>query len=225
MPSVYTIRGEFPIEMTTPASDVVRTPMGPGNTPWAMQEVSQKGKGKLLRFEPTRKPRKTPWELPVTLEKPETILPGTAPPPLHGPPAWRDEAEPAEESPGPEKKKKKKEEATEGKHLVSAQNYAAIEAGAERYGLIDMGPIEAGTRRSLIVHARKNRTPHSILNTIRPGSVLFVKRGRRVGRTMQLRVRFTTPAKYYSPGTKMSTLNIAVDEVDWQSLIADVRHI
>ena len=207
------------------------TPLGPSNTPWAMQEVSRKdgkgeGKGRVIRFEPVRKPRKNPWELPVSGKNKDKIHLGASPSPLHGPPAWTEE-EP-EEQPLPEKKKepKRKRVEGEGKHLISAQNYAAIEAGAERYGLIDMGPIDAGSRRLLTVHARKNnKAPHSILNTIRPGSVLFVKRGRRVGRTMQLHVRFTTPAKYYSPGAKMSTLSVGVDEVDWQSLIADARHI
>ena len=204
----------------------VMVAMGPTDTPWAMQEVREED-GTTVRVEPTRKPRKAPWT-PLLLDRvhPSTNTTG---PVLHGPPAWSPDRALSESSPkegGDEKKKKKA--GKKGTRQISAQNSAAIEAGAERYGLIDMGPTDSsgGSSQSLTVHARKcNKMPHTVLNTIRPGSVLFVKRSRRGGRTMQLRVRFTTPAKYYSPGAKLSTLSIGVDGVDWQSLIADAHRI
>ena len=48
---------------------------------------------------------------------------------------------------------------------------------------------------------------------------------RRADRRAGLRVRFTTPARYYSPGSKVTTLTVGVDETDWQSLMADARGI
>jgi len=201
------------VKQEKPDPPVTVTRLGP-DAPWAMQEVAVKkedgGQGEVLRVEPVRRPREFPWSL-VPPAKPRNKE------------LRRRSESPDDEK--PEKPRNKEEKPKKKKKEVSAQNYAAIEAGAERYGLIDMGPADAG-RRSLVVHARKsNKTPHTVLNAIRPGSVLFVKRGRRVGRTMQLRVRFTTPARYYSPGAKLSTLAIAVDETDWQSLVADAPHI
>jgi len=215
------------VKQEKPDPPVTVTRLGP-DAPWAMQEVAVKkedgGQGEVLRVEPVRRPREFPWSLvPPAKPRIKELRRRSESPDDEKPEKPRKERR-RSESPDdekPEKPKKKKE----GARQVSTQNYAAIEAGAERYGLIDMGPADAG-RRSLVVHARKsNKTPHTVLNAIRPGSVLFVKRGRRVGRTMQLRVRFTTPARYYSPGAKLSTLAIAVDETDWQSLVADAPHI
>jgi len=217
-----------PLPANKKKKTVMVVAMGPTDTPWAMQEVVREEDGTTVRVEPTRKPRKAPWT-------PSTNT-STTGPVLHGPPAWSPDRALSESSPkvdededeDEKKKKEKKKAGKKGTRQISAQNYVAIEAGAERYGLIDMGPTDSsgGSSQSLTVHARKcNKMPHTVLNTIRPGSVLFVKRSRRGGRTMQLRVRFTTPAKYYSPGAKLSTLSIGVDGVDWQSLIADAHRI
>ena len=66
--------------------------------------------------------------------------------------------------------------------------------------------------------------PFQLLNQLRPGALL---RARRLlgGKPGQLRVRYTTPARYYSPGALVTTLAIGVDEADWQSLMAGTRRI
>ena len=141
-------------------------------------------------------------------------------PQQHGPPEWL-EPGPAEPAKGPASEGRRKA-APGADRRVCARNYAAIEHDAERYGLIDMGAQPSG--RSLLVHARKKCRPaHSLLNAIRPGVLLLASRPG--GQPQRLRVRFTTPARYYSPGALVTTLAIGVDEADWQSLMAGTRHI
>ena len=115
------------------------------------------------------------------------------------------------------------EPAAASTRLVSARNYAAVEADQERYGLIDLAGSSTTGTRQLIVHARKkNPEAFRVLNEIRPGSVL---QARRADRRAGLRVRFTTPARYYSPGSKVTTLTVGVDETDWRSLMAGAHGI
>ena len=210
-----------------PEPGVEVTPLGPPDTPWAMRVVVKKEH--LVRVEPERKPRLKPWPSPPRVEPvpappphvepapPPRVHAGQPRPPEHGPPSWREEAahKGATIETTPDIK------ASQARRLVTARNYAAIEHGQERYGLIDSGA--AGPARELIVHVRKKfGDPFRVLNGIRAGSVLTAKRGARQG---QLRVRFTTPARYYSPGCPVTTLNIGVDETDWQSLMAGARGI
>jgi hypothetical protein len=190
------------------------TPLGP-DAPWATQEVVvRKGKKVVsVRIEPVHATKPAPWP---------------SPPPLHPDDAryashWitapreKEEAhpEPAAKTGGwvPELK---------GVRQIGAQNYVAVEAGKREYGVIDMGQAQLGLH-SLVVHVPKGRTAWPVLNRIRPGTVLDVKRagGQRGG----LRVRSTTPARYYSPGAKVSTLAVTVDSADWRSLMADARRI
>ena len=196
------------------------------DTPWAMQAVVVKdedGDERVVRVEPVHPDSTVPWpEPPAVYPRPEpdpmhgaprwTDPP--APDPMHGPPQWTEQAsgQPVRQeivvalSPS-------KEKGT----AVCARNYAAVEARLERYGLIDMGRSSGGNQ-ALVVHVRKrNREPLEVLNGIRQGCVL---RARRRGRDADLRVRFVTPARYYSPGSKITTLCIGVDQSDWQSLIA-----
>lgn len=182
--------------------------------PWAMQAVVVKDEDgdeeRVVRVEPVRPETATvPWP------DPPAIYPRPAPDPMHGPPQWTDQPGP------PPKQPESKQTPTPGPGeekgtAVCARNYAAVEAQRERYGLIDMG--SSGGSQALVVHVRKrNREPREVLNGIRQGSVL---RARRRGRDADLRVRFVTPARYYSPGSKITTLCIGVDQSDWQSLIA-----
>lgn len=182
------------------------------DTPWAMQAVVVKdedGDERVVRVEPVHPDSTVPWP------DPPAIYPRPAPDPMHGPPQWTDQPGPPPKQ--PESKRTPTPSPGEEKGTaVCARNYAAVEAQRERYGLIDMG--SSGGSQALVVHVRKrNREPREVLNGIRQGSVL---RARRRGRDADLRVRFVTPARYYSPGSKITTLCIGVDQSDWQSLIA-----
>lgn len=162
------------------------------DTPWATRAITSRRDGTLIRLEPVHKERPTPWH-PADLEYLR--------PPL-----------PVEVEPAPAKAR------PPSTRFIGAQNYAAVEAGAERYGLIDAGP--SGQGRSLIVHVRKNQVAWPILNPIRPGAILRA-RPASGGPAGELRVRYTTPAGYFSPGKKVSTLAIGVDESDWRSLVSE----
>lgn len=206
-----------------PDTPKARPELGP-DTPWAMRVVVKNEH--LVRVEPEHKPRLKPWTPPAepASEPDQPPEPGQSSshpgqPHRHGPPAWREEAAHGDPKAG---MPRRMSSPPPGRRLVAARNYAAIEHGRERYGLIDSGV--AGPTRELIVHVRKKfRGPFRVLNDIRPGSVLAV--ARRGGRQAQLRVRFTTPARYYSPGCPVTTMNIGVDETDWQSLMVSTHGI
>lgn len=198
--------------------------IGPDDTPWAMQAVvAPPNKAEppvLVRVEPVRPPkREFPWEA----QRPSPQRAVNPPPPRpqqHGPPAWV-EPGPTERAEAPASEGRRKD--TPGTdRRVCARNYAAVEHDAQRYGLIDMGAQSSG--RALLVHTRKKCRPaHTLLNTIRPGALLLASRPG--GQPQRLRVRYTTPARYYSPGALVTTLAIGVDEADWQSLMAGTRGI
>lgn len=234
--------------------EIKTEPMGP-DTPWAMQAVTIQPKAeqgpRLLRVEPVHKPkRRYPWELepaaqpeeaPAAQPKPRkapVVQPKPEKPPRpprvyrpsaihhppkeqqHAPPRWEQrpastglpDAGPTPPTSGVE---------PEAQRRVSARNYAAVEAGLERYGLIDEGRQPDG--RALLIHVRKRcRPPFELLNAVRPGTVLQVQRS---NQTASLRVRATTPARYYSPGSLVTTLGILVDEADWRSLAAVTNRI
>jgi hypothetical protein len=106
--------------------------------------------------------------------------------------------------------------------LVSMRNYAAVDAEQGDYGLIDRGVRQTGVR-ALVMHGRKRardrrRDP---LAGVRPGTILQVFSSVN-GCGGKLRVRYTTPARYYSPGQRVSTMGIGVDERDWR-LMTEAR--
>ena len=181
------------------------------DAPWAMQAVVVKEEGgddRVVRVEPVHPHQTVPWPAPPA------IYPRPTPDPMHGPPRWTDQ-QPAQ-TPRQRAPRARSPSPAEKGTAVCAKNYAAVEARLERYGLIDMG--RSGGSQALVVHVRKrNREPLGVLDGIRQGSVI---RARRRGRDADLRVRFVTPARYYSPGSKITTLCIGVDQSDWQSLIA-----
>jgi len=95
---------------------------------------------------------------------------------------------------------------------IKSQNYSAMEIKGT-YGLIDMGVTASGIR-SFICHVPKSKNMHYPLNNIKTGNIIHViKKGTR--ESVMLRVRYTTPTRYYSPGAKITTLTIGVDERDW----------
>ena len=213
---------------------VKREPMGP-DTPWAMQTVivqpAPAQAARLVRVEPVHPPkRQNPWETPrppaMHGQPSSARSPDLPPPPAtqpHGPPSWR---EPSTAPPAQGKKARTKPSENPPaddrprKH-VTARNYAAIEAGLERFGLIDEG--QRFGARALLVHVRKRfRPPFLLLNAVRPGMTLVVKR---LDQTAALRVRSITPARYYSPGSQVTTLSILVDDTDWRSLTASPSRI
>ena len=104
--------------------------------------------------------------------------------------------------------------------LVSLRNYAAVDTENGRYGLIDRGVQETGIQ-TLVMHApkRSDESREDALDCVRPGTVLRVSSTEKAGGRGALRVRFTTPAKYYSPGARVTTLCIGVDASDWQDLM------
>ena len=94
----------------------------------------------------------------------------------------------------------------------------ATKARCQYYGLIDQGVAQDGVR-CLIMHAPPHSTPgDSATDRVRPGSVLRVHSTAPHGVKGHLRVRFTTPERYYAPGTRVSTLRIGVDASDWTGL-------
>ena len=206
------------------SADVEVKKLGP-DTPWAMQVVKDRKRRQEPRVEPVHKPRRAPWVEPDTSSKTEDE-------PVFVP---FEDKDAAFTLPLPEPEQGKQSETPERivgrqtkkvgpfQRSISAQNYAAVEPKRGEYGLIDMGP--AGHDRSLIVHASSRKTPDvwRVLNAIRPGTRLLAK-AVAGGPACSLRVRYTTPARYYSPGARVTSLAIAVDGADWGSLMADARH-
>lgn len=131
--------------------------------------------------------------------------------------------EPAAKRVGP-KAKKASQAQDNHKFLVCARNYAAVDSRRETYGLIDQGLVDAGTR-TMVMHVRRGLPAWDILGAVKPGTILSAKSQSGRGGSTPLRVRFTTPTRYYPPGCKFSTMTVGVDETDWQSLMAKARRI
>lgn len=90
------------------------------------------------------------------------------------------------------------------------------------YGLIDQGVARGGVR-CLTMHAPAPSTAtDTATDRVRPGSVLRVHSTAVNGGPGRLRVRFTTPDRYYAPGARVSTLRIGVDASDWACLTPGV---
>lgn len=115
------------------------------------------------------------------------------------------------------------DDASGAPHLVSMRNYAAVDATHGQFGLIDRGLHEKGVQ-GLVMHtpAQKRKRAgggrHGHPETIRPGDILTL-RATASGAMGRVRVRFTTPARYYAPGQKVTTLSVGVDEGDWRRLL------
>ena len=118
----------------------------------------------------------------------------------------------------------------EQERLLCMKNYAAVDAEAGNYGLIDRGVRETGIR-TLVMHIprtrrgardKRGRLLPAVAPTalVRPGTVLRVRPTMTGGAAAGgLRVRYTTPARYYSPGEHVTSLCVGVDASDWQALL------
>lgn len=158
-------------------------------------------------------------------------------------PAWEDErADPQQLVPPPASweldRSGNDRRPEEEERLVCLKNYAAIgvdyytddskhkeqsSRGGGCYGLIDRGARDGGLRM-LIMHVKKEGG-RPLLDRVRPGSTLLVQSTLSGGVGGTLRVRYTTPARYYSPGERVTTLAIGVDAASWQSLVPKRRRI
>jgi hypothetical protein len=108
--------------------------------------------------------------------------------------------------------------------MLQAKNYAAVDPSRKVYGLIDRGRADAATRL-LIMHVCSKHKSFPVFQNVRPGELLpAVSKSNRGGTTL-LRVRYITPAQYYAPGVKVSSMAVGVDEADWQSLVAKAHRI
>lgn len=209
--------------------------------PWATRVVTVKKEdpGKQdavpgITIVPARPPSSAPWVVPDFVPvMPRDIESARQRelPPIPEPQAQRDEAEaphrsrkqrrkPAKHSPEPPPRMWGENVSS----MLCVKNYEAVDPSREVYGLINQGLSDTGTR-TLIMHVRRGQVPWVVFGGVRPGGVLPViaKSGR--GGTTSLRVRFTTPAKYYSPGRKVTSMTIGVDEMDWQSLMTKAHRI
>lgn len=102
------------------------------------------------------------------------------------------------------------------------------------YGLIDRGEAAESGIRALLLHVRGGESMHgrhnSIMGAVRAGSILQVystspSSVTGTGSKSQVKVRYTTPARYYSPGEKITTLRLGVDAADWQRVMPKYRRI
>lgn len=206
-------------------------------TPWAVRVVpvkpepdeprdSRPAETKDVKVVPARPPQAAPWTRPNYVPAPERdVFARTA-----RLPDRPSEEEQEQERPRERKKHKKVYVHIDPANLPPApdrkcmQNYVAVDPSREMFGLIDQG-LADGATRSFVMHVRRGQTPWTVLGAIRPGVLLPVisKSGR--GGVTNLRVRFTTPAQYYSPGSKVTSMRIGVDEADWQSLMTKAHRI
>ncbi len=210
--------------------------------PWATRVVRVKkeedGSGPVrdITVEPAQPPTSTPWSLPDFVPVMPNDLAGVRQrelPPIPDVPTRSADVEKASVPRAPRSKKTKHSQSSpprtwgDSDHvssLLCVKNYEAVDPSRELYGLINQGLSDTGTR-SLIMHVRRGQTPWVVLGAVKPGGILPViaKSGR--GGTTPLRVRFTSPSQYYSPGRKVTSMTIGVDEMDWQSLMTKAHRI
>ena len=89
-------------------------------------------------------------------------------------------------------------------------SYAAVDWDGT-YGVIDTGVSERGVRE-LIAHSRNG------IFSFRPGDVVrLISVGPR--RRSGLRVMFTTPARYYAPGRRVTSIRMGVNDREWGELV------
>ena len=98
---------------------------------------------------------------------------------------------------------------------IQSKNYSAIEKHG-RFGLIDMGIASPGVR-CLTLHIPKSRNFLFPLNNLKVGDIINVIK-RDTNESLTLCLCFTTPSRYYSPGTRITTLTIGVDERAWSKV-------
>jgi len=105
---------------------------------------------------------------------------------------------------------------SKGVPRIQAKNYSAMEKH-KKCGIIDTGPASTGIR-GLILHMSKGKNTSNFLQELKIGDILHAYRISDK-EPLTLRLRFITPSRYYSPGTKITTLMVGVDERDWSKSI------
>jgi hypothetical protein len=112
---------------------------------------------------------------------------------------------------------------------MPSSSSAAASTGLGVYGLIDRGPGPVGSgTRCLVMHSpsqHEQRETQSATDRVRPGGILRVVSVDDGGGSARLRVRFTTPERYYAPGARVTTIRVGVDAVDWESLTPKQRRL
>ena len=189
-----------------------------------------------VRIVPETPDRAAPWRRPETIPAPQPSAPAALPPAPQDTTPEDAEKEEEDETPNPidpkwSKPARKRRgprtapDSTEfNTSLLRAANYSAVDPSRGVYGLIDQGLSDPGTR-ALIMHILPKKDAWPVLEKVRPGTLLpAISKSGRGGRTT-LRVRYTTPTKYFSPGCKVSSVTVGVDEADWQSLVMKAHRI
>jgi hypothetical protein len=169
-----------------------------------------------IRIRLVHPPDKPPWSGPVPRDEASAYQQELLPIPS--------KPREAPEQARPRRQARKPPPSPNEKRAVSARNYAAVEAERGDYGLIDMGMDQRGSQSVLVHVQRRHPTPWRVLAEIRPGATLKASPVSG-GPPVFLRVRYTTPARYYSPGARITTLSLGVDSADWRCLRADAPRI
>lgn len=99
---------------------------------------------------------------------------------------------------------------------VSSSHYAAVEVHGW-FGLIDHGCPSKGVRE-LVAHTPRNNGGYT-LDRLRAGQQIKVQPTSGPRHQEDLRVRFTTPARYYAPGARITTLAVGVDDSAWTKVV------
>lgn len=101
---------------------------------------------------------------------------------------------------------------------LCSKNYSAMEATTGKYGIIDNGLAQQGIHE-LIAHIPRLKREYEF--DMRPGDTIQIRSiwSKSKKDTIPMRVIFTSPSRYYSPGTKVTSLLIGVLESDWQKVM------
>jgi hypothetical protein len=194
------------------------------DAPWATQKViRRRGKDvELVRVELVHGQEERPWASPRELllhPTDEAFLDQRFPM----------QAEPHEKAAKEPEPQERRFEPSSSKsaRLVCAKNYAAVEASHSWFGMIDTGFVRGGVRGVIVHVPKRHKAWTGVLNEIRQGVVLKVRPtlGKSGHQTHALRVQYTTPSRYYSPGAKISTLEVGVPEADWQGMTTGPKGI
>lgn len=208
-------------------SVVVVKPAQQTSTPWSVEVKREKG---VVTAKAETADDILPWKVTVTKATPTTPKireKGGGVTPARVQRACAQAGHEPDETPAEASWEQAGPPTPQGDRLVCIKNYSAVEAIKGRYGLIDRGCQEVGLQ-TLIMHTpRGKRKADGLPDTgeVRPGSILRVSSTRKGGKDGRLRVRFVTPARYYTPGSRITTTCIGVDESDWLDLMPQRRRI
>jgi hypothetical protein len=187
------------IQPASPTSDVWRPdpdppPVGNPHEPWRAEVIPHDCPWKVQGENPVPPYPDRPWRsIPLLDNEPPWAIPDVQSPPNRPPPL------PAQS-------------ASLLRYAEKHQNADAVEWG----GGITVSEDGVHMRRTQMLLARLPRTARR--GSLRAGDEirLVAVNTRRV---QVMRIRFTTPARYYAPGRRVATLRIGVDSRDWELLM------